>query len=52
LAVGKLYFSKPWSITSRSPTEVVKTTSPAPISHMSTVSASPGITGDVKRPST
>ena len=43
--------SRPWSITTRSPTEVVNTASPSPVAHARTVSASPGYTGEVNRPS-
>ena len=45
------YFRRPWSMTTRSPTEVVNTASPSPVSHALTVSASPGMTGDAKRAS-
>ena len=38
-------------MTTRSPTEVVNTASPSPVSQARTVSASPGMTGEAKRAS-
>ena len=38
-------------MTTRSPTEVVNTASPSPVSHALIVSASPGSTGEAKRAS-
>ena len=38
-------------MTARSPTDVVNTASPSPVSHARIVSSSPGMTGDAKRAS-
>lgn len=43
--------TRPWSITERSPTDVVNTARPGSVTQARTVSTSPGMTGGEKRPS-